>query len=76
MACGCVAQGHVTGTNEAVCVIHDEHRLMVTEPDLTGRTAKCCYCRKTQPSSKDLPFFEFRGTSDRDGYYCGCRGWD
>ena len=30
---------------------------------LAGRTAKCTYCSNTQPSSFDLPFFEFRGAN-------------
>ena len=46
------------------------------QPDLSGRVAKCPYCKKHAPSSLGLAFFEHRPGSETDYYYCGCRGWD
>jgi len=49
----------------------------VDTPDLTGRKAKCTICGEEEPSSINLPFFEYLGPEfDYDYYYCGCRGWD
>ena len=45
-------------------------------PNLTGRKARCHYCKKTVDSSLGLAFFEYRPNSDMDDYYCGCFGWD
>lgn len=46
---------------------------------MTERTARCTYCSVEKPSSKALPFFEFRGEGSREatehckcGYTLGC----
>jgi hypothetical protein len=86
MKCGHAANA-VNSRNEPVCVIcygivPGADQVDDAPPDLTGRMARCAYCRHEQPSSTDLPFFEYghfeRGQRlyDHDEYYCGCRGWD
>jgi len=70
----------------AICIGIDAGGTVVDEapPDLTGRIARCVYCKQEKPSSFDLPFFEYGGDkwkdldtgSPADWYYCGCRGWD
>lgn len=57
------------------CVICSCVEIAATEPDLTGRLAKCC-SREPVPSSLDLAFFEHRPTAEFDHYYCGHAGWD
>ncbi len=49
---------------------------VVKTPDLKGRKAKCSMCDRTEPSSIDLAFFEYRPEKPTDLYYCGCKGWD
>ena len=46
------------------------------QPRLDGRFARCVYCGRVEPSSPNLPFFEWRKSKPEDSYYCGCRGWD
>lgn len=82
MACGHAAQG-TDGTGSPVCVIcfgKPEATQVATDPDLTGRTARCSYygskCRSEQPSSTSLAFFKHQPDQEYDGYYCGCYGWD
>lgn len=79
MKCGHVAQSEING--KPVCVIcygltPDAEIVAETEPDLTGRKAKCGYCGKLTDSKTSLPFFEYRPDMDTDSYYCGCMGWD
>lgn len=45
-------------------------------PSLEGRFAYCGNCGSHRPSDYSLPFFEYHPKNDRDGFYCGCRGWD
>jgi len=89
MQCGHEANA-LRDDNDPACVIcaPDEkaYALAVSEPDLTGRMAKCVYapkggthkkCQQERPSStKGLAFFEHRPGAPLDSYYCGCYGWD
>lgn len=52
------------------------HTIAETQPDLTNRQSKCSYCKTTEPSSTDLPFFEHQPNQPKDKHYCGCLGWD
>ncbi len=45
-------------------------------PDLNGRTARCTYCAKTEPSSANLAFFAYHPEQEQDRFYCGCKGWN
>lgn len=83
MKCGCRAQGMEDG--RPICPIHDAPlgtQPANARPNLKGRKAYCTYCNTSRPSSLDLPFFTLgvwsKGERDntRDGFYCGCRGWD
>lgn len=74
MKCGCVAQG--TSEGKPVCVVHMCHEVAENVPDLTGRMARCPYCSTEKPSALNLPFFEHKPGQVRDGFYCGCMGWD
>lgn len=82
MKCGHAANAKRRETGEPVCVICvgiDPGATVVddTPPDLSKRTAKCVYCKKTTPSDSDFrPFFEYRPNCESDSYYCGCRGWE
>lgn len=80
MACGHVANATNSKTGElccAICVgIHEGAETVVPGPDLTGRMAKCVYCKSTVPSSLKLAFFESHPDRPQDRYYCGCYGWD
>lgn len=77
MQCGCVAQGFNETTGHIPwCVVHDCGIVVIEEPNLEGREATCPYCKKSKPSSKQLPFFSFCKDEEKDTYYCGCRGWD
>lgn len=69
MACGCRQQGlRITKDNRdgvPVCVAHGVTELWDgSEPDLTGRTARCS-CGKERSSSDELAFFEYRGHGSR-----------
>lgn len=46
-----------------------------SEPDLTGRKAKCAGHAEV-PSSTDLAFFSYQPEKPYDSYYCGHGGWD
>lgn len=79
MKCGHVAQSKIDG--KPVCVIclgltPDAEIVAETEPDLTGRKARCKYCGEIVDSKASLPFFEYRPDMETDSYYCGCRGWN
>lgn len=44
--------------------------------DLTGRQAKCSYCKKIEPSSYGLWFFEYLGDGCKDAQHkCGVCGF-
>ena len=83
MECGHAAQGTMKipdFDNEGqidihVCVICD-CKIVIPNPTLDGRMARCPYCKKETPSRIKLPFFQHREGNDTDSYYCGCRGWD
>lgn len=80
MKCGHVAQATDKNGNP-VCIICLGIDPKATEvageaPELTGRKARCPYCGKTQDSSFDLPFFEYKKDSEEDEFYDGCFGWD
>lgn len=44
-------------------------------PNLEGRLSRCG-CGHTEPSSLNLPFFEYLPERPFDRHYCGCRGFD
>ena len=78
LKCGCRAVGSVQaadGTRAPYCVTHGCSEI-APDPDLTGRQARCPYCKKVRDSSVDLPFFSMRDDQPFDSFYCGCRGWD
>lgn len=74
MECGHSANATCDG--KPACAICSCYKIAESSPDLTGRKAKCPYCKKTVTSNTDLPFFEYRPGHECDSYYCGCRGWD
>jgi hypothetical protein len=66
MACGCRANSVRSDNGESFCVIHLCGEQAVV-PDLTNRMAKCIYgCGSQQPSSLELPFFEYRGEGSKE----------
>ena len=71
MTCGCQAQGTVNG--EEGCVIHGVTTPMAA-PDLTGRIARCSYCKSERPSAdrERLAFFEYRGPGSNSARICEC----
>ena len=94
--CGKVS-GVTTGEKKKpICTCYKggrSHKLVDGEidlPALTDRRSICALCRKREPSSWDLPHFQFLGRKSwsegqggyygsRYGYdyfYCGCEGWD
>lgn len=81
MKCGHAANARDENGNP-VCVIcfgivGGATEIDESPPSLEGRMARCDECHKsTQPSSTNLPFFEYKPGSPEDVYYCGCRGWD
>lgn len=78
LKCGCRAVGSLVasdGTRVPYCVVHDCGEVM-PDPDLTGRKARCPYCRTVRDSTTSLPFFSMRPDHEFDSFYCGCRGWD
>jgi len=84
MACGHRANAHGSKVVDGVrvefphaCVICDCFTIADSPPDLTGRKARCSYCKKERDSTdKWLAFFGHRPNELYDEYYCGCRGWD
>lgn len=83
MKCGCVAMA-VCSSHGGVehnppipsCAIHNCFEIAKQVPDLTGRTAKCAYCKTEVPSRFDLPFFEYRGPGSPSATdYCGNCGY-
>jgi hypothetical protein len=80
MKCGHRAQA-TDKSGKPICAIcfgltPDAEIVDEAPPDLTGREATCCCCRKATKSSPELPFFTYRENYSTDSYYCGCRGWD
>jgi hypothetical protein len=79
MKCGHAANG-TTHSGKPCCVIcagiHPGADVVVDEPDLTGRVAKCSDCGCEVKSDMGLPFFEYRPTRKFDVFYCGCRGFE
>jgi hypothetical protein len=76
MRCGHVALGRDIREGTPACPIclgltEEALLVMIPQPDLRGRTAKCVVCEDQQPSSLDLPYFQYREGGDE--YYCGCR---
>jgi hypothetical protein len=81
MGCGHAANGVRAGSGEPVCIIcfgiMPGATVVVTAPDLEGRTARCTYGDHADvPSSTSLAFFAHRPSAAFDNYYCGCFGWD
>lgn len=80
MKCGHTAQGEDSKTGKPCCVIccgiSEGWDIPASEPDLTGRVAKCTSCGQERPSSTQMPFFEYRPDKDYDIFYNGCRGWE
>lgn len=70
LACGHAANAVDTATGEPSCAmcagLDDGASEPVAMPDLTGRSARCT-CGRTEPSSLDLAFFEFRGEGSPRG---------
>ena len=78
MKCGHAANA-VNGHGKPSCVIcvgiHPGAEVVDEDVEIAeGRIAKCFDCKKEAPSSTALPFFEHRSDSNRDNFYCGCRG--
>lgn len=68
-------------TGKPVCVVHIGIKAGADEiddrpPDFSRRVAKCGYCRRTEPSRLELPFFVSHPDWEQDEFFCGCRGWD
>jgi hypothetical protein len=88
MKCGHAA--NATSGGKPACAICMTTETATTQPDLTGRVARCSYPRpgkygdtdyKTAhttgvPSSTNLPFFAYQPDLECDSFYCGCWGWD
>ena len=83
LKCGHAANAHVERDGKSIpcCAIcagisagYDE--IDDSPPDLSGRKARCSYCKHIVDSGTSLAFFEYRPTEQYDNYYCGCRGWD
>lgn len=64
MQCGCYSVGNDQDGNPT-CITHhgtpEGHKVINRVPDLSGRKARCGYCKKERASSTRLPFFEFTG---------------
>lgn len=76
MRCGHVALGRDMHNHTPACPIclgltEDALMVMIPQPDLTGRSAKCVVCETSQASSLDLPYFQYIDGGDE--FYCGCR---
>lgn len=92
MKCGHTAQAvqrMPDGTTRPACVICMCTEIAESEPDLTGRKARCSYfgrtfkhagrtvtCHGEAGSKYSLPFFKHKADAPYDEYYCGCFGWD
>jgi hypothetical protein len=75
MQCGCRAMAHDNKTGKEICLTHMCEEPMEL-PNLTGREAKCTYCKAVVNSSIGLPFFVLQLDREQDRFYCGCKGWD
>lgn len=76
MACGHSANASHKGAPVcAICFGSDEAELVVLQPNLEGRKAKCS-CGSWLTSSTGLAFFEHLPNEKFDRFYCGCRGWN
>lgn len=92
MKCGHAANAHRIldgGTTIPACAICGCVEISESQPNLSGRKARCTYFGKTfkhrgqsvtchgeTDSKLSLPFFEQKPDSQYDEYYCGCWGWD
>lgn len=78
MKCGHRANAEtiINDKKQPYCIICNCSEIADKKPDLTGRKAKCSYCRNIIDSSFDLPFFKYRENKDTDSFYDGCMGWD
>lgn len=76
MSCNCAANALRSGTGKACCLVHGTEDLRQVQPDLTGREARCGYCKRVEPSRVGLAFFRYKELFEFDEYYCGCRGFD
>lgn len=76
MACGCSNSGAYDQEHNPICTTHQEREPMGKMPKLLGRTAKCIYCKNTEPSKAGLAFFVYKKNEKQDSFYCGCYGWD
>lgn len=78
MKCGHAS--NATKNGKPCCVIciglTPDAEIVADTPDLTGRIARCSYCKKEAPSSLGLAFFLHLPDREYDDYYCGCCGWD
>ncbi len=81
LKCGCAANTKIKSMGGVTyspmidgCGVHRCIEPAEAAPDLTSRTSLCAYCREEAPSSKDLPFFEFRGEGSSEATdICQCR---
>lgn len=79
MKCG--HEANATYNGKPCCVICAgilPHAYVIDEspPDLSGRTAKCAYCGKEQPSNPErLAFFEYCGENSIEATYCKVCGF-
>jgi hypothetical protein len=71
MKCGCVAAGVMSARGGKkfeppipCCIVHNCIEPAEEVPTLDGRMARCG-CGKKEPSSYNLPFFEYRGDGSR-----------
>lgn len=78
MKCGHAANAVDSNGNPCcvICASIAESSMVVDDspPDLTGRTAKCWYCKTEKPSNANLPFFEYCGegtTRAKSCKHCG-----
>jgi len=82
MKCGHRAQGYRTSPGEKIpaCVIcagiTPDAYIVVPEPNLSERKARCSTCSCEKASTANLAFFEYRPDQEHDWFYCGCRGWN
>ncbi len=76
MTCGHAANAK-NREGELACAICGSTEVSTTEPDLSGRQARCSCGRTAGSENREfLAFFSYRPGKDFDEYYCGCWGWD
>lgn len=89
MMCGHAANAERGSDGSPACAIcapaEAAYTVAASEPDLTGRMARCNYapqggpkkqCLGEVPSKKSLAFFSHKPDAPLDSFYCGCWGWD